>query len=112
LLTYRKAERVPEITASRPGYGEKEAKVEKILSVSFDIPMNPDTIRRDTIQLYINGGLYPIEVSYNPDNRMAILTVNNSLPGGMPCEIRLKSLVQAVNGNPIKAARITFTTAP
>ena len=58
--------------------------------------------------LFVNGAEFQGQISYDAEQKKAVFTIPSSLPSGMDCELVLKSLIQAENGNPIRWTRVRF----
>jgi len=112
VLRYRKSARFPKVVASNPANGEQAARVTGPITATFDLPMPPSTINVSTVEFLVNGGLCAGTVGYDGKTRSVVFTPQGNLPGGMPCELVLKSHIQAANGNPLHSTSIRFGTAP
>lgn len=109
VLRYFKTDRQPKIIQTAPASGANQVQANEV-SVIFDVPMNPKTINSGSMQLLINGAPAQGTVRYDPETRRAVFGMPHALPSGMNCELVVSSLIQAENGNPIRLARVQFST--
>lgn len=109
VLRYQKSNVYPKITRSQPSPDAVGVALQKELYVEFDMAMNPGSVHGGSVELYANGARVEAQVTYDPQQQRAVVTIPNRLPAGMPCELVVKSLVQAENGNPLSWTRIAFT---
>jgi hypothetical protein len=112
ILRYRKFPRFPKVVSSNPANGAQAARTNRAVTATFDMPMSWGTINATTVELLVNGGACAGAVSYDAKTRSVVFTPQGNLPGGMTCELVLKSHIQAWNGNPLRSTTIKFTTEP
>jgi predicted Rdx family selenoprotein len=110
LFRFVKSREYPKAVGGFVTQAGKEVAIGREIAVAFDIAMNVVTIDTRSVELWVNGSLYSGDVSYDPNRNAAVLAITESVPAGAQCELVLKSLIQAANGNPLRWTRIAFTT--
>ncbi len=110
LLRYYRSDEYPQVVASTPADGATTVAPQTPVTVTFNLPMQAATFREQSVELWVNGGIVTSEIRYDEPTRQLKVSTQKGLPGGVRCELVLKSLIQAANGNPLRWTRIKFGT--
>ena len=110
LRRFKKSSKYPTIKKSNIVSTQKPQLVTDKIEVQFDMPLDFRTVDMKSVELWVNGALFSGKVSYDNNNNCIQYTIPNQLPGDMDCELVLKSLIQAENGNPLTTTKIPFRT--
>jgi hypothetical protein len=110
LFRFTKSKEYPKAVGGFVAQAGKEVTVGREIAVTFDIPMSGVTIDARSVELWVNGSQHSADVSYDPKHNAVVVRLVDRVPPGAACELVLKSLIQAVNGNPLRWTRIAFTT--
>jgi len=111
VLRYTKSNHTPKVSASQPKDAQRDFNPADPISVTFDLPVNPATVRGESVELFVGGALYAGSVKFDARANRVLYIVRKRLPSDIECELVIKSLVQGISGNPVNGTRVRFVTA-